>query len=47
MRCIAHIMYLIVNDRLKEVNEFVKKVREVIRYIRNSPTRLRKFKDLA
>ena len=47
MRCIAHIMNLIVNDGLKEVNVSVKKVREPIRYIRNSPARWKKFKEIS
>ena len=47
MRCIAHILNLIVEDGLKDVNEFVKKVRECVRYVRNSPARLRKFKEFA
>ena len=47
MRCIAHILNLIVTDGLKEVNASVKKVREAIRYIRNSPQRLKKFRDIS
>ena len=47
MRCIAHIMNLIVNDGLKEVNVSIKKVREAIRYIRSSLDRLRKFKEIS
>ncbi|XP_031100840.1 zinc finger BED domain-containing protein RICESLEEPER 2-like [Ipomoea triloba] len=47
MRCIAHILNLVVQDGLKECDSSVKKVREVVRYVRNSPARLRKFRDLA
>ena len=47
MRCIAHILNLIINDGLKEANKSVKKVREAVRYIRNSPSRLRKFKEFS
>ena len=47
MRCIAHILNLIVQDGLKEVSDSVKKVREYVRYIRNSPARLRKFREVA
>ena len=47
MRCIAHILNLIVIDGLKEVNASVKKVREAIRYIRNSTQRLKKFIDIS
>ena len=44
MRCIAHILNLIVNEGLKDVGEATKKVKECVSYIRNSPTILRKFK---
>lgn len=47
MRCIAHILNLIVQDGLKDVSESVKKVRECVRYIRNSPVRLTKFREVA
>ncbi|XP_019196303.1 PREDICTED: zinc finger BED domain-containing protein RICESLEEPER 2-like [Ipomoea nil] len=47
MRCIAHILNLVVQDGLKDCDSSVKKVREVVRYVRNSPTRLKKFRDLA
>ena len=47
MRCIAHILNLIVQDGLKIVNEVVKKVRECVRYVKNSLARFRKFKEFA
>ena len=47
MRCIAHILNLVVNDGLKEANRAVKKVRECVRFIRSSPAYLRKFKELS
>ncbi|XP_019200246.1 PREDICTED: zinc finger BED domain-containing protein RICESLEEPER 2-like [Ipomoea nil] len=47
MRCIAHILNLVVQDGLKDCDSSVKKVREVVRYVRNSPARLKKFRDLA
>ncbi|XP_031095252.1 zinc finger BED domain-containing protein RICESLEEPER 2-like [Ipomoea triloba] len=47
MRCIAHILNLVVQDGLKECDTAVKKVREVVRYVRNSPARLKKFRDLS
>ncbi|XP_055959810.1 zinc finger BED domain-containing protein RICESLEEPER 2-like [Mercurialis annua] len=47
MRCIAHILNLVVSDGMKEMNCSVKKVRDCIRYVRNSPSRLKKFNDLA
>ncbi|XP_019171373.1 PREDICTED: zinc finger BED domain-containing protein RICESLEEPER 2-like [Ipomoea nil] len=47
MRCIAHILNLVVQDGLKDCDSSVKKVREVVKYVRNSPARLKKFRDLA
>ncbi|XP_050211323.1 zinc finger BED domain-containing protein RICESLEEPER 2-like [Mercurialis annua] len=47
MRCIAHVINLVVSDGLKEMNASVKKIRDCIRYIRNSPSRLKQFNDLA
>ncbi|KAH7663342.1 Tam3-transposase (Ac family) protein [Dioscorea alata] len=45
MRCIAHITNLVVVEGLKEVNASVKKVRDAVRYIRTSPTRMKRFKE--
>ena len=45
MRCIAHILNLVVTEGLKEANASVKRVREAVRYVRNSPARLAKFKE--
>ena len=47
MRCIAHILNLVVNEGLKEAGSSVKRVREAVRYIRNSPARLHKFREFA
>ena len=47
MRFITHILNLIVQDGLKEVFDSVKKVKECVRYIKNSPARLRKFREVA
>ena len=47
MRCAAHIVNLIVTDGLKEVDTSVKRVRAAVRYVRNSPSRLTKFKECA
>ncbi|WCJ43657.1 BED zinc finger hAT family dimerization domain [Euphorbia peplus] len=43
MRCIAHILNLVVVEGLKDVCEPVKKVRNYVRYVRQSPSRLQKF----
>ena len=45
MRCITHILNLIVNEGLKDTNASVKRVREAIKYIKSSPSRLGKFKE--
>ncbi|KAF2314886.1 hypothetical protein GH714_037065 [Hevea brasiliensis] len=45
MRCMAHIVNLVVMDGLKDVGESVLKVRNAVRYIRSSPARLKKFKE--
>ena len=47
MRCIAHIMSLVVSEGLKESSIFVKRVREAVRWIRNSSSRLNKFKEFS
>ncbi|XP_050232585.1 zinc finger BED domain-containing protein RICESLEEPER 2-like [Mercurialis annua] len=45
MRCIAHILNLVVSDCLKESGSSFQKVRGAVRYIKNSPLRLSKFKE--
>ncbi|KAK2642044.1 hypothetical protein Ddye_023807 [Dipteronia dyeriana] len=45
IRCCAHIVNLIVQDDLKEIDEVVLKIRECIRYIRGSQVRKQKFLD--
>jgi len=47
MRCAAHIINLIVQDGLKEVDASVKRVRAAVRYIKNGTSQLVKFKELA
>ncbi|KAM0888938.1 hypothetical protein ACQ4PT_028030 [Festuca glaucescens] len=46
MRCAAHIVNLIVQDGLKEVDLSIQRVRAVVRYIRNGGTRITKFKEI-
>ncbi|XP_073017778.1 zinc finger BED domain-containing protein RICESLEEPER 2-like [Primulina eburnea] len=45
MRCVAHIINLIVVDGLQEINESVSRVRNAVKYVRQSPSRLIKFKE--
>ncbi|XP_016466536.1 zinc finger BED domain-containing protein RICESLEEPER 2-like [Nicotiana tabacum] len=45
VRCMAHILNLIVQDGLKEIDVSIKRVRQDVRYIRLFPARIRKFKE--
>lgn len=45
VRCVAHILNLVVVDGLKDVNISVARVRALIRWVRQSPSRIRKFKE--
>ncbi|KAG8635518.1 hypothetical protein MANES_16G038752v8 [Manihot esculenta] len=44
MRCIAHIINLVVVDGMNDGLTPIKKVRDAVRYIRQSPARLQRFK---
>uniref|UniRef100_A0A803MKN7 BED-type domain-containing protein n=1 Tax=Chenopodium quinoa TaxID=63459 RepID=A0A803MKN7_CHEQI len=44
MRCVAHIVNLVVSDGLKIVNDSVQRVRQAVRFIKQSPARLQRFK---
>jgi hypothetical protein len=46
MRCAAHILNLIVQDGLKEVDLSIQRVRAVVRYIRTGGNRIVKFKEI-
>lgn len=47
VRCCAHILNLIVCVALKEHHECIERIRNAVRFIRSSPTRLLKFKKCA
>ena len=47
MRCAAHILNLIVQDGLKEVDQSIKRVRAAVKFIRGGTSRLEKFKEIA
>jgi hypothetical protein len=44
MRCCAHILNLIVTDGLKEVNDSIVMVRNAVKHVKSSHSRLDKFK---
>ncbi|KAL3019306.1 hypothetical protein AAZX31_05G076000 [Glycine max] len=44
MRCV-HILNLIVNSGLKEIDNFVLRICAAVKYIRSSPSRLMSFKE--
>ena len=45
MRCCAHIVNLIVCDGLKEMGDSIASIRNVVRYVRSSSARLKRFKE--
>ncbi|XP_072066709.1 zinc finger BED domain-containing protein RICESLEEPER 2-like [Arachis hypogaea] len=45
VRCCAHILNLVVNDGLKEMHESISKIRNAIRYVCASPSRMNRFKN--
>nr|KYP73700.1 Putative AC9 transposase [Cajanus cajan] len=44
VRCCAHILNLVVNDGLKDYHESISRIRNVVRYVRASPSRMDRFK---
>ena len=44
MHCCAHILNLIVQDRLKDLNESIVMVHNVVKYVKSSPNRFEKLK---
>ncbi|CAN1303260.1 Putative AC transposase [Linum perenne] len=45
VRCVVHIINLVVSDGLGEISTSVRKIREAVRYVKQSPARLQKFYD--
>ena len=44
MRCYAHILNLIVGEGLKEIDAYVAKMHETVRYVKSSPNRSQTFR---
>ena len=47
IRCIANIVNLIENDGLKRIGKSIECTQPVVRYVKQSPSRLKKFKECA
>ncbi|XP_059635281.1 zinc finger BED domain-containing protein RICESLEEPER 2-like [Cornus florida] len=47
IRCFAHILNLIMKDGIDEVSSSIIKIREAVKYVRNSPSRYQCFKKCA
>ncbi|KAH7672343.1 Tam3-transposase (Ac family) protein [Dioscorea alata] len=47
VRCVAHIINLVVNDGLKKIGISIDCIRAAVRYVRQSPARLKKFRECA
>jgi len=45
VRCVAHILNLIVWDGLKVAGKSIKRVRAAVKFIRQSPSRLQRFQE--
>ncbi|XP_062114212.1 zinc finger BED domain-containing protein RICESLEEPER 2-like [Humulus lupulus] len=46
MRCCAHIVNLIVSEGLKEKHDSIAIIRDVVRYVRSSPSMLKRLKEV-
>jgi len=44
LRCCAHILNLVVNDGLKEIDDSIIKIRAACKFVKSSPARLAMFK---
>ncbi|XP_077251938.1 zinc finger BED domain-containing protein RICESLEEPER 2-like [Tasmannia lanceolata] len=47
IRCCAHILNLMVQDGLKEIDSIIQKIRESVKYLKKSSSRLFKFGEIA
>ncbi|CAN1136603.1 Zinc finger BED domain-containing protein RICESLEEPER 2 [Linum perenne] len=44
IRCVAHVVNLVVNDGLRECSISIERLREAVKWVKSSPARLAKFK---
>ena len=47
MRCCAHIVNLIVSEGLREAHDSIVSIRNAVKYVRSSPSRMQRFKECA
>ena len=47
VRCVAHILNLVVWDGLKVVGKSINRVRTAVKFIKQSPSRLQRFQECA
>lgn len=47
IRCCAHVLNLMVQDGLQEINEIIHDIRESVKYLKKSPARVHKFGEIA
>ena len=47
VRCCAHILNILVQDGMKIIHEGIKKIRELLKHIDSSPSRIQAFNQIA
>jgi hypothetical protein len=45
MRCAAHILNIVVKEGISDLNDCVGTIRNAVKYVRSSPSRMAKFKS--